>query len=141
MPYPSRTIILLFFSLPTYLLPTYLLFSMLTIRLSRVGKNRSPIYRIVVMPKQRDPWAKSVEILGHYNPSRTPHELVVKAERVKYWISQGAEVSDTLWNLFLDEKLVEGKKRSKSHISGTRRKKLDEAAAETKKKEENAPVA
>jgi small subunit ribosomal protein S16 len=111
---------------------------MLTIRLSRVGKTRSPIYRIVVMPKQRDPWAKSVEILGHYNPSRTPHELVLKAERIKYWISQGAEVSDTLWNLFLDEKLVEGKKRSKSHISKTRKTKLDQKAAEAKAKEKES---
>jgi small subunit ribosomal protein S16 len=111
---------------------------MLSIRLSRVGKTRAPVYRVVVMPKHRDPWAKSVEILGHYNPCKQPHEFVVKADRVQYWISQGAEVSNTLWNLFIDEKIVEGKKRTASHISDTRRTKLDAKAVEAVKASEDA---
>lgn len=111
---------------------------MLSIRLSRVGKSRAPVYRIVVMPKHRDPWAKSVEILGHYNPRTQPREFVVKADRVKHWIDQGAEVSNTLWNLFIDEKIVEGKKRSVSHISDTRRTKLDAKAVEAVKAVEDA---
>lgn len=101
---------------------------MLSIRLSRVGTRRAPVYRVVVIPKHNDPWAKSVEILGHYNPRKNPRELVLDAERVKYWIAQGAEVSDTMWNLLIDEKLVEGKKRSVTSISNTRRAKLDEKA-------------
>ena len=113
---------------------------MLSIRLSRVGKSRAPVYRIVVMPKHNDPWAKTTEILGHYNPRTQPHEFVVKVDRVKHWIGQGAEVSDTLWNLFVDEKIVEGKKRSVSHISDTRRAKLGEKAAEAVKAEEAAKV-
>ncbi|MBI4437973.1 30S ribosomal protein S16 [Candidatus Uhrbacteria bacterium] len=112
---------------------------MLSIRLSRVGKSRAPIYRIVVMPKHRDPWAKTIEILGHYNPRRHPHEFVVQADRVKHWIGQGAEVSNTLWNLFIDEKIVEGeKKRSVSHLSGTRRAKLVTKAEEAVKADEEA---
>ncbi|MBI5793755.1 30S ribosomal protein S16 [Candidatus Uhrbacteria bacterium] len=112
---------------------------MLSIRLSRVGKSRAPVYRVVVMPKHRDPWANTTEILGHYNPRKHPHEFVVKADRVKYWISQGAEVSNTLWNLFIDEKIIEGeKKRSVSHISDTRRAKLVTKAEEAVKAEEAA---
>ena len=107
---------------------------MLTIRLSSVGKTGAPIYRVVVMPKHRDPWAKNVEILGHFNPHKEPRELVLNVERVKHWISQGAEMSDTIWNLLVDEKIVEGKKRSTTHISKTRKAKLDE---KTKTETEN----
>mgnify|MGYP001566606889 FL=1 len=112
---------------------------MLSIRLSRVGKSRAPIYRVVVMPKHRDPWANTIEILGHYNPRTQPREFVVKADRVKHWIGQGAEVSDTLWNLFVDEKIIEGeKKRSVSHISGARKAKLVTKAEESVKADEAA---
>ena len=88
---------------------------MLSIRLSRVGKSRAPIYRVVVMPKHRDPWANTIEILGHYNPRTQPREFVVKADREMD--RAGAEVSDTLWNLFVDK--YRGKKRSVSHIGRT----------------------
>ncbi len=111
---------------------------MLSIRLSRVGKSRAPVYRIVVMPKHRDPWANTTEILGHYNPRKHPHEFVVKADRVKYWIGQGAEVSNTLWNLFIDEKIIDDKKRSVSHISDTRRAALVTKAEEAVKAAEDA---
>lgn len=98
------------------------------------------MYRVVVMPKHNDPWAIPTEILGHFNPRKEPRELVLNVERVKYWLDKGAEVSNTMWNLFVDEKIVEGKKRSVSHISGTRAKKLgDEAAAA--KAAEPAPAA
>ncbi|MBI4592449.1 30S ribosomal protein S16 [Candidatus Uhrbacteria bacterium] len=111
---------------------------MLSIRLSRVGTKRAPVYRVVVMPKHNDPWAIATEILGHYNPRKDPRELVLNVERVKYWLEKGAEVSNTMWNLFIDEKIVEGKKHGVTHISGTRAKKLDEKAAEAKAKAEEA---
>lgn len=107
---------------------------MLSIRLSRVGTKRAPVYRVVVMPKHNDPWAKSVEILGHYNPRKEPRELVLKTERIKYWLGQGAEATDTVWNLLIDEKIVEGKKRGVTHISTKRSKKLEEKAEEAKAK-------
>jgi len=108
---------------------------MLSIRLSRVGKKKAPVYRVVVMPKHRDPWANNVEILGHYNPRKTPSELVLKVDRVKYWRSQGAEATNTVWNLFVDEKIVEGEKRGATHISQKRTGKMEAKAAEAKEKE------
>lgn len=111
---------------------------MTTIRLSRVGTRRAPVYRVVVMPKHNDPWAIATEILGHYNPRKNPPELVLNVERIKYWLGQGAEASNTMWNLLVDQKIVEGKKRSVSHISGTRAKKLGEKAAEAVKAQEDA---
>lgn len=111
---------------------------MLSIRLSRVGTKRAPVYRVVVMPKHNDPWAVPTQILGHYNPRKTPRELVLNVDRVKYWIEKGAEVSNTMWNLFVDEKIVEGKKRNVTHISQTRAKKLNEKAADEKTKADEA---
>lgn len=105
---------------------------MLTIRLSRVGKKKQPLYRFVIMDKQKDPWGKSLEILGTRNP-RTK-ETVLDAERVKHWISKGAQASDSVWNILVDQKIVEGKKRNITHLSGTRRK----AMADEKAKSEAA---
>lgn len=109
---------------------------MLTIRLSRVGKKKAPIYRVIVQPKTRDPWAKSTAILGHYNPRSK--ELVVVAEEVKHWLEKGAQCSPTVWNIFLDHKFVEGKKIAKSHISDRKKATMEKDLADKKVKEEAA---
>lgn len=70
--------------------------AMLRIRLTRTGKNTQPSYRIVVAEHSSPAKAKFVEILGHYNISRTPRILEVNQDRVKYWISVGAKPSDTM---------------------------------------------
>lgn len=82
---------------------------MLTIRLSRIGKKKQPNYRLIVSEKARDPWGRSLEILGDYNPRSKKADFDL--ERVKYWISKGATASDTVWNLLLKLGVVEGKKR------------------------------
>lgn len=111
---------------------------MLTIRFSRVGKKKAPVYRIVVMPKHKDPWAPSTEILGHYNPRKQPKEFVVNVDRVKYWLSQGAEASNSVWNLLIEQKIIEGAKRSVTNISKTRAGKMETKAAEAKAKADEA---
>jgi small subunit ribosomal protein S16 len=83
---------------------------MLTIRLSRVGKKKQPYYRLIVSEKGRDPWGRSLEILGNYNPRTKKAEF--DTERIKHWLSKGATTSDTVWNLLLSMKLVEGSKRN-----------------------------
>ncbi len=109
---------------------------MLTIRFSRVGKKKAPVYRIVVQAKHRDPWSPAIEILGHYNPLKTPKEIVVNGDRVKHWLSQGAQASDTVWNLMVDQKIIEGKKRSTTHISKDHAVRLEQAVTEEKAKVE-----
>ncbi|MBI4449790.1 30S ribosomal protein S16 [Candidatus Uhrbacteria bacterium] len=96
---------------------------MLVIRLTRVGKKKQPSYRIVVQEKARDPWGDYVEKLGHYSPLTNPATLVVKEDRLKHWISKGAQPSDTLWNLFVDRKLIDGEKRRSIHLSKRRKEK------------------
>lgn len=97
---------------------------MLTIRLSRVGKRKQPTYRVIVSEKGRDPWGKSLEIVGHYNPRMNPPTIVLKDDRITYWLSRGAQTSDTLWNMLVDRKLVTGEKRLKVKISKRRKEKL-----------------
>jgi small subunit ribosomal protein S16 len=105
---------------------------MLSIRLSRIGKKKQPHYRVIVVDKRRDPWGKSIEILGHKNP-RTK-ETVLKEERIKYWISEGAQPSNTVWNMLVDAGIVKGDKRGVTHISKKRAGKQKEAVEAAKEK-------
>jgi len=82
---------------------------MLVIRLFRVGKKNQPSFKIVVTDKRKPPRAgRFVEEVGFYNP--LTKEKVLKQERVKYWISVGAQPSSTVYNLLVSEKIIEGKK-------------------------------
>ncbi len=69
---------------------------MLAIRLMRTGAKKRPSYRIVVKEKQSKRDGAFLENLGTYNPTREPAEITLKAERVQYWIEQGAQPTDTV---------------------------------------------
>ena len=97
---------------------------MLTIRLSRVGKKKQPMYRLIVSEKSKDPWGTFLENLGTYNTLTHPATSNFKVDRIKYWLGKGAQTSDTVWNLFVDQKLVEGAKRLKVKLSKKRKEKL-----------------
>lgn len=96
---------------------------MVKIIFSRVGKTKQPHYRIIAVDKQKDPWGKSIEILGNYNPRSK--ETKLETERIKYWISQGAQPSATVYNLFVSQGVIEGKKKSSTNISKKRQAKLE----------------
>lgn len=81
---------------------------MLMIKLAKVGKKKKQIFKIIISEKARDPYGKALEILGSYDPYSK--KLEVKADRVKYWISQGSQMTESINNLFVDNKVIEGKK-------------------------------
>ncbi len=82
---------------------------MLVIRLFRVGKKNQPSFKIVVTDKRRSSTTgRFVEEVGFWNP--LTKEKVLKAERIKYWLSVGAKPSPTVFNLLVSEKIIEGKK-------------------------------
>ncbi len=97
---------------------------MLTIRLRRVGKKKHPAYRLIISEKTKDPWGDVLETLGTYQPLMQPAVVNFKLERIKYWLDKGAQTSDTVWNLLVDQKLVTGEKRRKVRISGRRKERL-----------------
>ena len=81
---------------------------MLNIRLSRVGKKWHAQYKIVVAEKSSPVKGKFVEQLGSYDPHTK--SVIAKKERVEYWIGNGAACSDTVKNLFIENKIIEGTK-------------------------------
>jgi small subunit ribosomal protein S16 len=68
--------------------------SVLMIRLSRVGARKQPHYRVVVIEKERPRNGRPVEIVGTYNPRTTPASVELKRDRIDYWRSKGAQVSE-----------------------------------------------
>jgi len=82
---------------------------MLMIRFQRIGRKNDPAFRISLLEKARA--AKSgrvTEQLGTYNPKTKA--VTLKADRVKYWLSQGAQATDSVHNLLLAQGVIEGKK-------------------------------
>lgn len=72
---------------------------MLKIRLRRQGATHAPFYRIVVSDSRRTPRAATLEQIGTYDPTRDPAHLQMDTERVEYWVSKGAKMSDTVKSL------------------------------------------
>jgi small subunit ribosomal protein S16 len=72
---------------------------MVRIRLARMGRKRSPFYRVVAADSRAPRDGKFIEILGTYNPMKDPMELDFKMERIEHWISKGAKPSDTVARL------------------------------------------
>ena len=114
---------------------------MLVIRLSRVGRKKLPMYRILVQEKGRDPWGTHQEIIGHMNPHTNPATVVLKQERAKYWLEKGAQPSDTIWNMFVGMGLVKGEKRNKITITKKRQGKIDSVKAKEVAAKEAAEAA
>ena len=67
---------------------------MLMIRLSRTGARKQPQYRVVVIEKERARNGRPVEVVGTYNPRTSPATVELKRERIDYWVSKGARLSD-----------------------------------------------
>lgn len=82
---------------------------MVVIRLARKGAKKKPFYQIVVADQRFKRDGRFIERLGFYNPIATKKEvaLVFKNERVNYWISVGAQLSNrvaNLWKSYNDKK-------------------------------------
>ncbi len=82
---------------------------MLKVRLQRIGRKNDPSFKIVLVESQRAAKSGSaLETLGSYNARMgTP---TINGEKIKYWISKGAQVSPTVWNLLITQKILSGKK-------------------------------
>jgi len=72
----------------------------LMIRLSRMGARKQPYYRIVVIEKERARNGRPVEVVGTYNPRTNPASIEMKRERVDYWVSKGAQMSERVNKLY-----------------------------------------
>jgi small subunit ribosomal protein S16 len=77
---------------------------MLSIRLRRTGSTKRPYYRVVVADSRAWRDGRFVEVLGHYDPRRSPAVVKIDAERAQYWIGKGARPSDTVRSMLKKNK-------------------------------------
>jgi small subunit ribosomal protein S16 len=69
------------------------------IRLARVGSKKNPIYRVVVADARSPRDGRFIEIVGRYNPQTNPSTIQLDEDKIKDWISKGAQPSDTVKRL------------------------------------------
>jgi len=81
---------------------------MLKIRLQKIGKKNDPSYRVVLVEHTTSPHGKFIELLGSYNTKLKEKKL--NKERIGYWLTKGAQVSPTIHNLLVDEKIINAEK-------------------------------
>ena len=72
---------------------------MVKIRLRRMGAKKAPYYRVVVADSRDPRDGKFIEEIGTYNPLTDPATIQIYMERAKYWISNGAQPTDTVRGL------------------------------------------
>jgi len=100
---------------------------MVKIRLTRIGRKKAPFYRIVIADSRRARDGKVIEYVGRYQPlNKDPEEqIVIKEDRALYWLSNGAQPTDTVRSLLrkkgimktFHESKVEAKKARKAESS------------------------
>jgi small subunit ribosomal protein S16 len=76
----------------------------LMIRLARIGKKKRPFYRVVVTEKTRPRNGRFVEIIGTYDPLKKPATITLDDARAQYWLSKGAQPSDTVRSFLRNRK-------------------------------------
>ncbi len=82
---------------------------MLTIKLARRGKKNQPTFKLIILEKHKDPFGDYLENLGWWNPRTKKGDF--KKERILYWISKGAQLTDSVHNLLVNQKIITDKKR------------------------------
>jgi small subunit ribosomal protein S16 len=123
---------------------------MVRIRLSRGGAKKRPYYHIVVMDQRDRRDGRSLERIGSYDPAlETQDRIKINIERLDYWVSKGAQISDRVKYLkkySLDPENIKTREKIKSsQLEKVKQKRLDkkeaEAAPVAEAKAEAAPVA
>lgn len=120
---------------------------MLVIRLQRTGRRNRATFRLVLQEKNQAPKSKALEILGSYNPhmAERKDQVALKEDRIKHWLSMGAQPSNTIHNMLVEFGLLTAaKKRSvqpKRDLEAEAAAKAEaEAAAQAAAEAEKAPA-
>ena len=78
---------------------------MLKLRLTRTGRKKQPVYRLVVMEHSTRRDGRPVDSVGYYNPSTK--ESNFKVEKIQYWLNLGVQPSDTVASLLRKAQIIE----------------------------------
>jgi small subunit ribosomal protein S16 len=82
-------------------------------RLTRMGSRKKPYYRIVVADSVSPRDGKFIEIVGNYDPKKDPAEITLKEDRIKEWLSKGAEPTLTVSQLLGKKGITIAKNKAK----------------------------
>lgn len=80
---------------------------MVKIRLTRMGDKKNPFYRVVVADSRSPRDGKFIDVVGTYNPLTDPAELKLDNEKIKTWLANGAQPTDTVKALLAKEGIIE----------------------------------
>jgi small subunit ribosomal protein S16 len=69
------------------------------VRLTRVGSNKNPIWRVVVADQRSPRDGRFIETIGHYNPQTNPSTITIDEERFRHWVARGARPTNTVKQL------------------------------------------
>ncbi|MEQ1503966.1 MAG: 30S ribosomal protein S16 [Myxococcota bacterium] len=72
---------------------------MVRIRLTRLGTKKKPFYRMIAADQRSPRDGRFIEQLGWYDPLKNPHQVKLNLERIDYWLSMGAQPTDTAQKL------------------------------------------
>ena len=106
-----------------------------SIRLRREGALNRPYYKVVVADSRSPRDGKFIEIVGTYDPKKPGHNSTLKIERVEYWMSKGAQPSDTVRSLLKNNKNPEAAAKKAAAVEARKAAKPKPAA-----KSEPAPA-
>ncbi len=96
------------------------------LRLTRVGKKKNPMYRVVVADERAPRDGRFIEIIGQYQPLDNPSVINIKDDRALYWLSEGAQPSETVQKILKASGIWEQYEKTRP------KKSLEKAAARTK---------
>ena len=83
------------------------------IRLKRMGSNKKPFYRIVVADSRSPRDGKFIEEIGYYNPVSQPKQVKINDEKAVKWLSNGAQPTDNIKTLLVNNGVMEKFEASK----------------------------
>jgi small subunit ribosomal protein S16 len=69
------------------------------LRLTRIGSRKNPVWRVVVADQRAKRDGRVIEIVGHYNAQTNPSTIVLDEEKIRDWLSRGAQPSETVRKL------------------------------------------
>ena len=116
------------------------------IRLTRIGRHKDPIYRIVAADHKYARDGRYIEQVGYYDPSKGIENATLNEELVIKWLNQGAQYSDTIKAILTNKGLIKKAKENrgevlkKAKVTKTASPKKEETKKAAKKEIEEAPV-
>jgi small subunit ribosomal protein S16 len=86
------------------------------IRLKRMGAKKKPFYRLVVADSRMPRDGRFIEEIGTYDPLQNPSKVVLKGERVSYWLRTGAQPTETVKRLLMTAGMMDRGLKAKEKI-------------------------